>query len=120
MGKRKRRAEGTREEPPANVRSGSESEDDDENTARALFQRAFEAKFKPLEIKKIESKDEDEADEADQADGLESDWSGLSEDEDAIEVIEHSNPNANSEDGVDPGKKAFMVCWYLTTEDHLC
>lgn len=108
LGKRKRRPEVTREEPPAKVRSSSESEEDDD-TARALFQRAFEAKFKPLEIKKIEPKAEDEADELEDDEDLESDWSGLSEDEDAIEVIEHSQPNVNSDDGVDPRKRASMV-----------
>lgn len=115
LGKRKRRTEVTREEPPAKVGSGSESEDDD--TARALFQRAFEAKFQPLEIKKIESHDENEADESDDDEDLESDWDGLSEDEDAIEVIEHSQPNVNSDDEIDPGKRAFMV-WKDLTARH--
>ncbi|KAF2170884.1 hypothetical protein M409DRAFT_18856 [Zasmidium cellare ATCC 36951] len=108
LGKRKRRAYVRSEEPRQRERSRSDSEDDE--TARALFQRAFEAKFRPLELsKKTESRDEDdESDDLDDDEGLESDWSGLSEDEDAVEVVELSQPNVDAEDGGDFGKKAFM------------
>ncbi|KAK4961097.1 pre-rRNA processing and 40S ribosomal subunit assembly [Elasticomyces elasticus] len=99
LGKRKRR----------NVPAPDDDQDSaDEGAARALFQRAFEAKFKPLpESVKIQSQaapleavefdDEDEA----------SDWSGLSDDEAKVEVIKH--------DVIDAGEqltkqelKAFM------------
>ncbi|KAK4501539.1 hypothetical protein PRZ48_007348 [Zasmidium cellare] len=111
LGKRKRRAEVKAEQPRKRERSWSrsESEDDDDETARALFQRAFEKKFQPLEVTKSTSRDEeDESEDGDEDDGLESDWSGLSEDEDAVEVVELSQPNVGAEDGFDSGKKAFM------------
>ncbi|KAK5706706.1 pre-rRNA processing and 40S ribosomal subunit assembly [Elasticomyces elasticus] len=99
LGKRKRR------DVPA---PDDDQDSADEGAARALFQRAFEAKFKPLpESVKIQSQvalpeavefdDEDEA----------SDWSGLSDDEAKVEVIKH--------DVIDAGEqltkqelKAFM------------
>ena len=50
----------------------------------------------------------DESEDGVDDESLESDWGGLSEDEDAVEVVEHSVPNVEAEDGVDFGKKAFM------------
>ncbi|KAK3652474.1 pre-rRNA processing and 40S ribosomal subunit assembly [Elasticomyces elasticus] len=99
LGKRKRR------DVPA---PDDDQDSADEGAARALFQRAFEAKFKPLPesvkiqpqaapLEAVELDDEDEA----------SDWSGLSDDEAKIEVIKH--------DVIDAGEqltkqelKAFM------------
>lgn len=107
LGKRKRRAEVVSESPARKARD-TESEDDD--TARALFQRAFEARFKPLEKREspLSDDEDDEEDIASEDDDVESDWSGLSGDEDAVEVVEHSQPNYVS-DEVDGGKKRFMV-----------
>lgn len=110
LGKRKRRAEAEAEKPKKAVavtparRESSDSSDGE--TARALFRRAFEAKFKPLEkvdkskVKPVESEPEDE-------DLSESDWDGLSDEEDAVEVVRHVLPEFTREK--DGSKKAFMV-----------
>ncbi|KAK5680974.1 pre-rRNA processing and 40S ribosomal subunit assembly [Elasticomyces elasticus] len=99
LGKRKRR------DVPA---PDDDQDSADEGAARALFQRAFEAKFKPLpESVKIQSQvalpeavefdDEDEA----------SDWSGLSDDEAKVEVIKHDVTDAG-EQLTKQELKAFM------------
>lgn len=114
LGKRKRTAPVARPNPPA--RSNNESDDDsqDEAAARALFQRAFEAKFKALETKPIgngraepveESEEEDESEE--------SDWDGIEESEgEEVQVVDYAQLDAKpKEDGgiVMPDRKAFMV-----------
>lgn len=113
LGKRKRRADA--ESGSSARRSRSESDEDDD-TARALFQRAFEAKFKPLE-KSTRPVSDDEDDEEDGQSGeedAESDWSGVSDEENAVEVVEHSQPEFNRDDEGNSGKKAFMVGFYTS------
>lgn len=105
LGKRKRRR----------VVEQSDSSDNgaDDVDARTLFQRAFEAKFKPLGksapqprvVKQIDLEEEYEA----KQDGL-SDWSGFGEDDDAIEVIEHESDHDIDDELLQLEKKAFMVC----------
>ncbi|EME42884.1 hypothetical protein DOTSEDRAFT_80470 [Dothistroma septosporum NZE10] len=101
LGKRKRR---TITEPQSESnQSGSE----DESNARALFQRAFEAKFEPLD--KPTKPVAEEHMEHEDDDGLEEEnWSGLSEneDEDKIETIEFAQPTID--DIFAGGKKKFM------------
>ncbi|KAF2261180.1 hypothetical protein CC78DRAFT_561908 [Lojkania enalia] len=74
---------------PSSASSNSDSED-----VQDIFRRAFEAKFKPLDVEPQESKiTEPEEEEEEEEEELEedSDWSGISsEAEDEIEVIEHS------------------------------
>lgn len=109
LGKRKRRAEAEAENPKkAPTRSDSSSSDGE--TARALFRRAFEAKFKPLgkveKKPKVQPEPEDEDEDLSQS----SDWDGLSdeEDDDEVEVVRHVLPEfIREKDG--GRKKGFMV-----------
>lgn len=98
LGKRKRR-EQIRDE--CDRSSGEED-------ARALFQRAFEAKFKPLEEKPVEASPIADAHEAED-DDFESDWVGLSEDEGIVQVIEHAVTNDTLDEEGRAEMKAFMV-----------
>lgn len=102
LGKRKRNADVSQDE----------SDDDD---ARALFRRAFEAKFKPLAgtakpvkatVPVVVEADSDENDE--------SDWTGLSENEDdevkvEVEVVDHGMVREEDEEARRREMKAFMV-----------
>ncbi|KAI6793720.1 hypothetical protein KC332_g17316 [Hortaea werneckii] len=87
IGKRKRRDD---------VEDSKHSSSDDDDI-RARFQKAFEAKFKPLEVNEKPQKDAAleqqvaQEDEQDDSDDLEdSDWSGLSEEENGVEVVSHA------------------------------
>lgn len=114
LGKRKRLAEKKPEpsRPKKKVQESDESGDDDE--ARALFQRAFEKKFQPLEksatpLEEESGKDlEEPSDSESDEDG--SDWSGLSGGEDVVEVVEHAKPALTDEEDLRLSKKKYMVC----------
>ena len=99
IGKRKRRGE-------ENV---SDDGSEDEATMRARFQRAFEARFKPLETaKRMPTKSEvEEVSDVDDDDG--SDWSGLSEDENTVQVIGHEDATRDGQQLLRQEKRAFMV-----------
>lgn len=116
IGKRKRSV------PPEDVADGSE----DEDAMRARFQKAFEKKFKPLEVSKVpakeideesedsedfESDDDLEVNEEDDEDDEECDWSGLSDDENHVEVVDYNATKRSTEDEDTQRreKKAFMV-----------
>lgn len=110
---------------PAASQSKEDEEESDSEDLRAIFQRAFEAKFKPIEIKKVEKaraaveEDEDEEDE-EEFGGLsededeeeeEDDEDGDGGDEDEIEVVELADIRRRANDGLDKKQmKAFMVC----------
>ncbi|RMY65288.1 hypothetical protein D0863_09229 [Hortaea werneckii] len=104
-GKRKRRDD-------VEDANNSNSDDDD---IRARFQKAFEAKFKPLEVNQKPQKDaalkQDvvQEDDQDDSDDLEdSDWSGISEEEDGVEVISHAEAKPNDDMARQRGAKSFM------------
>lgn len=111
LGKRKRRAE-------VDLTNHADSgEIEDEAVARALFQRAFEAKFKPLgnKVESIKSestavdisRDNDEHDDDD--DELKEDeWSGLSDDGGKVEVVQIEIPDRTNSNDQRWEKKAFM------------
>ncbi|KXS98242.1 hypothetical protein AC578_6275 [Pseudocercospora eumusae] len=106
LGKRKRRAE-----PEKKVAATVNSDSEDDAEARALFQKAFEAKFKPLEVQPVRPEDADENDSHDHDDesAEESDWAGISEDEDEVEVVEHAPPDMDVIfGGLKNGKKSYM------------
>jgi hypothetical protein len=130
LGKRKRRQDVSRKDQNVNKDDGS---DDDDATARALFQRAFEKKFKPLpKTEKPANQDDtpnsedddvdDDDDEDDDSEGSgsedskdEDDWSGISEGEEEttskpqIEIVEDrtfSKPLSAEEKRL---KKQFMT-----------
>ncbi|KAI6863651.1 hypothetical protein KC343_g9484 [Hortaea werneckii] len=104
-GKRKRRDD-------VEDANNSNSDDDD---IRARFQKAFEAKFKPLEVNQKPQKDaaleqdvvqEDDQDDSD--DLNDSDWSGISEEEDGVEVISHAEAKPSDDMARQRGAKSFM------------
>ncbi|KAK3067892.1 pre-rRNA processing and 40S ribosomal subunit assembly [Teratosphaeriaceae sp. CCFEE 6253] len=90
------------------------AEDVEDGDARARFQRAFEAKFKPLR-KTEKSSASSKADPPEavlnvvQDEDQISDWSGLSDEDDAVEIVEHALAGATaSEDLAKQELKAFM------------
>lgn len=90
-----------------------ESDADDDATARALFRRAFEAKFKPLEkVEKQTEQDESGTDDDDLGDVDEDDeWDGLSGDDEPtleVEVIQDKPAHLIDRDQQRREMKAFM------------
>lgn len=81
---------------------------EDEDAMRALFQRAFEAKFRPLE--RTVSEREPESELEDEHEIIESDWSGLPSDDEQIETIQHKTASTENNDLQRHQRKAFMVC----------
>ena len=100
LGKRKRR------EVTGNDGESSDSSDTD---ARALFQRAFEAKFKPLKVEPVKAPHAPEVEGVDAGDDSESDWNGLSDSEGAVEVIELGPSDGIKDELARLDMKAFMV-----------
>ncbi|KAF2768693.1 hypothetical protein EJ03DRAFT_351887 [Teratosphaeria nubilosa] len=101
FGKRKRRAD-------VDVR-GDENESADEKNIRARFQRAFEAKFKPLELEKpAKSEQSEDDDESDQSESDGSDWDGVSEDEITVEIVQHDSMNGRKRETDRQEMKVFM------------
>ncbi len=109
LGKRKRREASTVESTHGEV---------DDRDARALFQRAFEAKFKPLEVtEKLPSAPETaplgDSFDRDDEESVTSDWGGLSDDNAQIEVVNHDAVDAAGHQLAKQEQKAFMV--YITS-----
>lgn len=107
LGKRKRRGD--------LGESGSDSSSEED--VRSLFQRAFEAKFKPLKKDERPKGPTAETEAVNLSDELEnSDWSGLSDDEEGqggdIEVVNHDVVQAEDEEARRQEMKAFMVRVY--------
>lgn len=105
LGKRKLRATSSTRNQAKKARDVSPSEEDD---AQAIFRRHFEAQFKPLpapkKIVKIVEEVEDESDDR-------SSWDGISEvEEDAVQVVEHTDVHAKIALMSKEELKAFMVC----------
>ncbi|KAH9828323.1 hypothetical protein Tdes44962_MAKER02488 [Teratosphaeria destructans] len=101
LGKRKRRAD-----VDGRV---DENEGADEGDIRARFQRAFEAKFKPLELQKPINSDQSEGDDESVRsvdDG--SDWDGVSEDATTVEIVQHDSMNGRERETDRQEMKAFM------------
>lgn len=89
---------------------GTENGSEDEGAFRVLFQRAFEAKFKPLERSTSLPGDENsEMEEASNDASEDSDWSGLSEDEELVEVVRHGANQNGDQSPQKNERKAFMV-----------
>lgn len=84
----------------------------DEDATRELFQRAFEAKFKPLERMELTMKKADkEVPHQDFQLDEEPEWSGLSDDEELVETIRHDESHYVDHDTQRHERKAFMVSW---------
>jgi hypothetical protein len=86
----------------------SQNEDD----IRARFQRAFEAKFAPLpqsKLSKAETVDEEDVDD-EEDDSDESEWGGIEEDSNTVQVFDHESKMGDTSDAVARERKIFMVC----------
>lgn len=103
LGKRKRRA-------PEQITTQEEIESNDDDV-RARFQKAFEAKFKPLPQIAISThvthEDDEDADDHDD----DSDWDGISdEEEESVKVVDHWIEHDIEHEDQKREMKAFMVC----------
>ena len=93
------------------LEDGSEHGVEDEDALRARFQRAFEAKFKPLGRSHAALKNsEPEQSGQDMEAEYDSDWSGLSEDEEPVQTIRYDVSLHDGHDVQQHERKAFMVC----------
>ncbi|KAK6414733.1 pre-rRNA processing and 40S ribosomal subunit assembly [Oleoguttula sp. CCFEE 5521] len=106
LGKRKRVA------PIVPVSEHEDKSSDEDTAARALFQRAFEAKFNPLE--KVANATEDAVREIN--DDLDDEsWGGLSDDEDVnvnVEIVQHQ-----ALDRLDPTQRKRELKAFLSGKD---
>jgi hypothetical protein len=110
LGKRKRISREELERPSRSPSPSSGSSDSDREDLQAIFRRAFEAKFKPLavepkkqRIEEIEIRDEEE-----EEDEEGSDWSGINDEEDVVQVIEYTGSQLERDDTSRAEMKAFM------------
>jgi len=98
LGKRKRVTRSELEQPSRSASPSSDSQESDGEDLQAIFRRAFEAKFKPIEIEPVNKKPRQVAVEEEDEEE-EEDWSGISsEDEDGVEVVEHTDIQRGEED----------------------
>lgn len=100
IGKRKRRDDD----------ESAEDGTQDEEVIRIRFQKAFEAKFKPLERQEPlpdTSVKDDIHDESDDAN--DTDWSGIDDSEERMEVVNFDVGPTGSLDDATHERKAFMV-----------
>ncbi|USP78552.1 hypothetical protein yc1106_05826 [Curvularia clavata] len=111
LGKRKRVTRAELEQPSRSPSPSSGSGDDSEKEdLQAIFRRAFEAKFKPLPTEPKKPKIEETPVQKDEPEEEESDWSGISDDENQVEVIEYHDPRREVDDAGNERAemKAFM------------
>jgi hypothetical protein len=108
LGKRKRvtRAELEQASRSPSPSSGS-SDDSGAEDLQAIFRRAFEAKFKPLPTEPKKPKIEETPVEA-EPEEEETDWSGISDNENGVEVIEYQDPRRELDETERAEMKAFM------------
>lgn len=111
LGKRKRVSRAELEQPSRSASPSSDSDGSDGEDMQAIFRRAFEAKFKPLPVEhkkpKIEDLvDEDEDDHSEKGDG--SDWDGISDEDDDVEVVEFKDSRLERDEDERAEMKAFM------------
>lgn len=109
LGKRKRITREELERPSRSPSPSSESQGSDGEDLQAIFRRAFEAKFKPLDIEPVNPKsEEEEVQEEEQEE--QTDWSGISsEDEDQVEVFEYADTRHTGDRAPKAEMRAFMV-----------
>ena len=115
LGKRKRRVNPASGNQGAGerVNLGAEEEGDDGVRVEDVFRRHFEARFRPLKRAATAGSSEAEEGEGDAGDEEASEWSGFSEDEGGVEVVEHDGRLAGTASRVGRHEvKAFMVRVY--------
>ncbi|KAI4654684.1 uncharacterized protein J4E79_008560 [Alternaria viburni] len=109
LGKRKRVTRKELEQPSRSPSPSSGSGDDSgAEDLQAIFRRAFEAKFKPLPVEPKKAKIEDAPVEDEAEEEEESDWSGISDNENDVEVIEYQDPTRELDETERAEMKAFM------------
>lgn len=107
LGKRKRRPE---KELDRTHTDKARSESPDQQDVNEIFRKAFEAKFKPLPqeekvIEEVVAEAQNDHSDEDSA------WSGISEDEEEVEVVQHTaDATSKSESLSKREQRAFMVC----------
>ncbi|KAL1793465.1 hypothetical protein ACET3X_008447 [Alternaria dauci] len=108
LGKRKRVTRAELEQPSRSPSPSSGSgEDSGAEDLQAIFRRAFEAKFKPLPVEPKKPKIE-ETPVQEEPEDEESDWSGISDNENGVEVIEYQDPHRELDETERAEMKAFM------------
>jgi hypothetical protein len=108
LGKRKRVTRKELEQPSRSPSpSSGPSDDSGAEDLQAIFRRAFEAKFKPLPVEPKKPKIE-EVPVEEEPEEEESDWSGISDNEDGVEVIEYQDPTRELDETERAEMKAFM------------
>jgi hypothetical protein len=98
------------------IPDGSDNEEQDERGLKEIFRRHFEARFKPLEVQRVDaeakgSSEDGDEDEDDDAKNGEDVWEGFeSGDEDIVTVVEHGARVEDDTQRLDKQElKAFMV-----------
>ena len=108
LGKRKRVTRAELEQPSRSPSPSSASGDDSgAEDLQAIFRRAFEAKFKPLPVEPKKPKIE-EPPVQEEPDEEESDWSGISDSENGVQVVEYQDPRRELDETERAEMKAFM------------
>ena len=112
LGKRKRRTQEQSHESDTMQEVEQEATLATDEDVQAAFQRAFEAKFKPLEARLIVERNHEHMSEDEQQE-IESDWEGIisEEDDKAIQVVEYSefSGKTDADDVLRREMRAFMV-----------
>lgn len=114
LGKRKRITREELERPSRSPTPSSDSEESDGEDVQALFRKAFEAKFKPLDIEPVQKKvKEEDVERDDEEIEDEENWSGISsddEDEEEIEVVDYADKARQAREKASKAElRAFMV-----------
>ncbi|KAF2114893.1 hypothetical protein BDV96DRAFT_600056 [Lophiotrema nucula] len=111
LGKRKRITRDELEQPsrpPSPSSASSESESDSEDV-QDIFRRAFEAKFKPLEVDSKKPRVEEVNLELEDQEEEDSDWSGItSDEEEQVQVVEYSHLRHTGDRASKAEQRAFM------------
>lgn len=109
LGKRKRVTRAELEQPSRSPTPSSDSADSGAEDIQAAFRRAFEAKFKPLPLEPKKAKaEETPIVEDDDCSDEETDWSGISEAENDVEIIEYTDTKRERDEVERALKKTFM------------
>jgi len=81
-----------------------------------VFRRAFEAQFRPLAIEAQPVANVTENTWQSSGEEEDSDWEGISDEEDGVDVVEHSfNSTVDGERMSKSERRAFMVCGLTKT-----
>jgi hypothetical protein len=109
LGKRKRISRADLERPSRSPSPSSGASESGGEDLQAIFRRAFEAKFKPLAVEPKKPKlEEIQVEEDDEDEEEDTDWAGISDDGDDVEIIEYKDSRLDGDDTSKAEMKAFM------------